>query len=544
MLKMRTICLLLLALVVATGSLSAQVYINEFNGDPSGTPGTDANLDTILSSSQDEFVEIVNAGAGTVDISGWTIADAAFVRHTFAQGTMLAPGAGIVVFGGGNLTTFNALGVATGVAASTGSVGLNNGGDTITLADSMAVVIDQVIYSPAGNGESLTRTTDLPTDMFSLHFTDLATLIGHSAGYRVDGVTGWLPAILAPPAPPSQVYINEYCNDPYNNGLGIGIDSNADGVPATSSSQGNDEFIEIVNMGPTTIDITNWQVTFNGTLRHTFAGGTMLPAGAAIVVFSGGDVTNFNTLGAATGVLASGGFLGFSNSGGNIELLDDMAMLVNGVTYTSGSNQDGDGESVTRVTDTSGDALDLHTNVTPGLNHSAGFKVDGTTPFLPAMLPLPVWPGNATDFRVETSINAVVQTSPTNVFPAADFNGINLFFHSPGGTTEIRPFSCFFQIVPTGTFLPVASVPGETGGFWLDQTGTYQLFSLLDGMGLGNGNVPLAFAPLLPLGGMNYTFAMPAGLTGFSLMIQSLILEPGLNVINFGIDDAIELQIM
>lgn len=544
MIKMRTICLLVLALVITTGSLTAQVHINEHNGDPSGTPGTDANLDGVLSTTQDEFVEIVNTSAGIVNISGWTLSDLTQVRHTFAAGTTLNPGAAIVVFGGGSLATFDALGVATGVISSTGSVGLNNGGDTITLADSLAVTIDQVIYAGAGNGESMTRTTDLPGDAFSLHFTDLLTAAGHSAGYQVDGVTGWLPATLAPPLPASQVFINEYCNDPYFNTGGVGIDANADGVPATSGSQNNDEFAEIVNGGPGPVNIGDWSITYNGSNRHTFVSGTILPAGGAIVVFSGGDVTNFNTLGGATGVLASGGFLGFGNSGGTIEILDDLAVLVNTITYASGSNQDGDGESITRITDATGDALDRHTNVTVGVNHSAGFMVDGVTPFLPASLPLPVWPGNATDFRVETSINGAVQTSPTNVFPVSDFNGVNLFFNSPGGTTEVRPFSCFFQLLPTGSMLNVQSVPGEAGGFWLNTTGIFQLFALYDGMGLATGNIPAAFAPLLPIGGTNYLFSLPPGLVGFSLMIQSLILEPGLNAVNFGIDDAIELQVM
>ncbi len=538
----RMTCLLIFGLALFANSVTAQVYINEHNGDPTGTPGTDANLDGTINSTQDEFVEIVNGGVTMVNIGGWTLSDLVSVRHTFAAGTILNPGAAIVVFGGGNLTTFDALGVATGVVASSGSVGLNNGGDTITLADSLAVQVDQVIYASAGNGESTTHATDAPGDPFVLH-TTLAAAIGHSAGYKVDGVTGWLPATLAPPIPPSQIYINEYCNDPYFNGGGIGIDSNADGVPATSSSQSDDEFVEVVNAGPTTIDIGNWEIVYNGSNRHTFASGTQLPAGGSIVVFSGGDVTNFNTLGGATGVLSTNGFLGFGNSGGTIEIRDDMAAVINTITYTSGSNQDGDGESITRVTDTTGDALDRHQNVTPALRHSAGFKVDGVTPWLPAILPVATWPGNATDFRVATSINGALQTSPTNVFTASANNGINFYFHSPGLTLELFPFSTFFQIVPTGTALFPATVPGESGGFWLDQTGTFAIFTLFDGMGFTNGLTPAAFAPVLPLGGMNYTFAMPFGLNGMSLMVQSLIIDPGLNVVNFGIDDAIEIQI-
>ncbi|HZI12283.1 MAG TPA: lamin tail domain-containing protein, partial [Myxococcus sp.] len=54
-------------------------------------PGSDVN---------GEFVELVNAGTAAVDLSGWTVADAASTRHTFPAGTSLAAGGVVVVFGG------------------------------------------------------------------------------------------------------------------------------------------------------------------------------------------------------------------------------------------------------------------------------------------------------------------------------------------------------------------------------------------------------------------------------------------------------------
>ena len=80
----------------------------------------------------------------------------------------------------------------------------------------------------------------------------------------------------------AQVAINEYCNDPYASAPGL--DTNLDGSPATSSSQSDDEFVEIVNFGAASVDIGNWTLSDFFGLRHTFAGGTLLGPGSAVVV--------------------------------------------------------------------------------------------------------------------------------------------------------------------------------------------------------------------------------------------------------------------
>ena len=73
----------------SAGGTPAKVIINEILANE---PGSDTNR---------EFVELVNVGGTSIDISGWSrLGLDGQVRHTFATGTTLAAGKAIVVFGG------------------------------------------------------------------------------------------------------------------------------------------------------------------------------------------------------------------------------------------------------------------------------------------------------------------------------------------------------------------------------------------------------------------------------------------------------------
>ncbi len=165
-----SIRILLLAVVVATAATSghATLIINEIHADPDTVFG-DANRDGLRSSSQDEFIEVVNAATIAADLGGWTLADAVAVRHRFAADTRLAPWQAVVVFGGG--APSGDFGGALIELASTGSLSLNNSGDTLRLRDTAGEIIAQVTYGSAGgHNASLTRHPDL-WGAFALHTT-------------------------------------------------------------------------------------------------------------------------------------------------------------------------------------------------------------------------------------------------------------------------------------------------------------------------------------------------------------------------------------
>ncbi|BAY86678.1 protein with type I secretion target domain and SCP-like extracellular domain [Calothrix parasitica NIES-267] len=144
---------------------SNNIIINEILADPDATSG-DANGDGNVSTTEDEFVELTNNSNSLVNISGWTLSDSVGLRHTFEEGTIVPANGMIVVFSGGTPTgNFNGAIVQT---ASSGSLGLNNGGDTITLNDGTNDIATYTYNNEGGNNQSLTRDPDI-TGSFVLH---------------------------------------------------------------------------------------------------------------------------------------------------------------------------------------------------------------------------------------------------------------------------------------------------------------------------------------------------------------------------------------
>ena len=133
--------------------------------------------------------------------------------------------------------------------------------------------------------------------------------------------------------------INEFQADPHaSNG-----DANGDGTSSTT----DDEFIEIYNASGGVLDISNYTINDNSGLRHTFAAGTVIPAGAVIVVFGGGTPTNIPCL----TQVATVGYLGLNNGGDTIFIKDDSSTTITSYTYGA---EGSDNQSVARGTDLSG----------------------------------------------------------------------------------------------------------------------------------------------------------------------------------------------
>jgi endonuclease/exonuclease/phosphatase family metal-dependent hydrolase len=116
-----------------------EILANELGSDPAG-----------------EFIELVNAGTASMNLSGFTLADAAQLRHTFPANTILPAGARLVI---------------TAPAASTHALGLSNSGDTVTLADADGNVVDSVTFGSAADGVSFNRAPDITGTIWALHTT-------------------------------------------------------------------------------------------------------------------------------------------------------------------------------------------------------------------------------------------------------------------------------------------------------------------------------------------------------------------------------------
>ena len=164
--------------------------LNEVLYDPpSGSPG-DANGDGIRDANDDEFVELINSSANSLDTSGYKLYNTDRVsintaNHEFPANTILNPGQAVVVFGGGTPT--GNFGGSLVFAASVQVLNLNNSGDVLTVKnnnDSVLFSFDVTALSNNPN-ESYTRFPDLYGN-FTQH-DSASTGILYSPGTRVDG---------------------------------------------------------------------------------------------------------------------------------------------------------------------------------------------------------------------------------------------------------------------------------------------------------------------------------------------------------------------
>ncbi len=125
-------------------SAHAQVVVNEIQYkpveldafNPDGTPVLDLTEDV------HEFIELRNAGASAVDMSGWKLTDG--VSYTFPAGTNVAAGGFVMI--AKNVARIQTVYGITGVLGPWMGK-LSNSGDTVRLKDSGGVIVDAVSYS-------------------------------------------------------------------------------------------------------------------------------------------------------------------------------------------------------------------------------------------------------------------------------------------------------------------------------------------------------------------------------------------------------------
>ncbi len=170
---MKKILLLFLFLLLNQINSQAQLIVNEVLYDPSNILlEGDANGDGVYSQTQDEFIEFVNTGTSSIDISGYQIWDDTLVGtlvYTIPNGTVIPSQGALVVFGGGS-----PIGLFGGarILADTGIEGLslNNSLEVIVIKNNLGNTIlvfnsDALSNNP---NESYTRNPDL-TGSFVQH---------------------------------------------------------------------------------------------------------------------------------------------------------------------------------------------------------------------------------------------------------------------------------------------------------------------------------------------------------------------------------------
>ncbi|MCA9296803.1 MAG: thrombospondin type 3 repeat-containing protein, partial [Phycisphaerales bacterium] len=120
-----------------------------------------------------------------LDVSDWTVSDAIAVRHTFPAGTMIDDQCAIVIFPGG--TPVGQFGGVQVQVASTGQLGLNNGGDSVIVRDAGGLIITQMSYGSATNGNGLNLDPEVVGTSYVLHSNVPGATGNFSPGTLVTG---------------------------------------------------------------------------------------------------------------------------------------------------------------------------------------------------------------------------------------------------------------------------------------------------------------------------------------------------------------------
>lgn len=170
-----------------TPALPQGWVLNELQADPDAAEG-DANGDGKPDPEQDEFVEIANLTEAAVDLSGWRLYDGLMARHTFPEGSWLAHGCTLLVFGGG--MPVGAFGGSLVQTASSGRLGLDNYGDYVRLYDQHGyLVLDFEYGQEASQNQAVTRSPDLTGGEPLTPHSEAAGAAGRlfSPGVQVDG---------------------------------------------------------------------------------------------------------------------------------------------------------------------------------------------------------------------------------------------------------------------------------------------------------------------------------------------------------------------
>lgn len=341
----------------------------------------------------EEWVEVYNVGDLELNLSNYKIGDEEIKggsegMYRFPPDTSLA-GKGILVIANSAVAFANKYGINPdfeysqtdpGVPSmvkyalwSGGTIFLNNNGDEVLvlndndeLADAVSWGSSNFAFIPSvpkvADGVSIERyPADVDTDAASdwrSQTTPAPGVVDHVLPTATPDET---------PSPAGPVVLNEINVDP-DPALG---DANGDGVVDTY----DDEFVEIVNISGSSLDISGWTLNDQTGVRHTFPAGTIISDECAVVVFGGGEPAGF--FGGSLVQNSSNGMLGLNNEGDTLTLYDLSAEVL--FSYTYGS-EGADNQSLTRDPDLNGpEPLIKHSTATGsgGALYSPGTQIDG-----------------------------------------------------------------------------------------------------------------------------------------------------------------------
>lgn len=163
-----------------------------------------------------------------------------------------------------------------------------------------------------------------------------------------------------------EIVLNEIHADP-DQILG---DSNGDGVIHSD----DDEFLELINLTDSALDISEWVIADAVRPRFVFPSGTVLAGHCGLIVFGGGSPSG--EFGGS--LVLTAGSLALNNAGDTISVWDRDGRLR---LRTSYGPEGGLNQSLTRNPDLTGHfPLEIHGEIplAEGRRYSPGVKLDGS----------------------------------------------------------------------------------------------------------------------------------------------------------------------
>jgi hypothetical protein len=248
-----------------------------------------------------EFIELRNIGSMPLDVGGYTFEG---INFTFPAGTILHPGATIVLANNANPSLFAAR--YPGVLV-TGYFGgnLSNGGERISISDPSGRTVISVTYDDEGGWP-----VEADGDGYSLEIIDANGDPNDPANWRASMVLHGTPG-QAPAAPPaSPVIINEVM---------------AENISAVENSGTWPDWIELHNRSESAVNLAGWSLTDSGNPRKfVFPVGTAIPAGGYLVVWC--DASTNTTPGLHTG-------FALGRKGESVFLYDSNTNRMDAITF-------------------------------------------------------------------------------------------------------------------------------------------------------------------------------------------------------------------
>jgi len=351
----------------------SELRINEVHTSPLNG-ADDSNCDGLASNLQDEFIEIVNNSSGVLSLDGIEVQVNGTTKHTLSG--CLEPSRGLVLYSGGTAAC-TVLG-GTQALVSSKSLSLSNSGTQVSLVLSGTQLDVVNVPSLSSGNSSWTRAPDFTGDF--LKHVEVSTTRS-SPGKCINGeelIKGCMPASpvdgddvssdvadatdvtdvpvdVPPPCdPPSldDLVLNEVLFDPMasNTTPGqAGGDANCDGVQESTK----DEFVEVVNVGMSDVNLKGVRLGVAGASKYTFTTDQCLGPKQALVFFGGGT-PSCPEFADALVVVDS---LGLVNGGSTVAIFDAQGVAFTLGTATWASNADASDQSLQRSPDLTGTAF-------------------------------------------------------------------------------------------------------------------------------------------------------------------------------------------